>query len=243
VVSIGGGGIAARDSIYSTDGTVKAFLSYGTSAIVGAASNHALEIRTNNVARVTAAADGTLTYQRELGTGRNTYQSDVLYANAALLTYSTSTAETSILPTTNEVGERNVVWKRGRRARITVRGYISTAASAPTLTFRVKIGTTTVLTIGGGTLPVMTTASTFALEAEVMCYVYAASGSLFASGQFQVSAVPGTFGAAVTTAGTTTTTAMATNGASYAIDVTAQFGTSNAANTINVLTASIEYLT
>jgi hypothetical protein len=77
-----------------------------------------------------------------------------------------------------------------------------------------------------------------------MCSVYAATGTLASSSQFQLNALPGTFGAALATAGVSNTnSSIATNGASYTIDVTAQYGTANASNTLTVLTASIEYLT
>jgi hypothetical protein len=93
------GVLTGSDTIRSTNGTVTASISYGSTAgIIGTTSNHSLEIRTNNIFRIGVSTAGVLNIANLIGTGSRIVVADAagnLSASSALTGYVTlDTAQT-----------------------------------------------------------------------------------------------------------------------------------------------------
>lgn len=93
------GVLTGSDTIRSTNGTVTASISYGSTAgIIGTTSNHSLELRTNNVYRIGVSTAGVVNIANLTGTGSRIVVADAagnLSASSALTGYVTlDTAQT-----------------------------------------------------------------------------------------------------------------------------------------------------
>lgn len=124
----------------------------------------------------------------------------------------------------------------GRTIRITVRGYLGTkAATAGTLNIKATVAGTEVCSTSAITVTDNVANVDFEAVILITCRTIGGSGTVVASGHLQYN--DGTVHSMVKTTATTIDTT-----ASAALDVTATWGTSDAANTITSQIALIEYL-
>lgn len=126
-------------------------------------------------------------------------------------------------------------WTIGKTIRVTMKGYWSQTGSSPTRTLRVKAGAVTViskaLTVFGGAVTNMA----WAVDVLITARTLGGSGTLMAQGVATLEG-NGSYGTATTATATVDTTASA------ALDVTWQFGTSDANNKVVVTNATVEVL-
>lgn len=190
-VAIGGGiirtagAIVAADSIYSSNGTVQAILSHGASAIVGAYSNHDLNIRSNNIDRMRISAAGVVDFRQAncptqlvngvifTGTASNTIASPASYTTALPASF----VGTATLPANCFVA--------GRRLRVRLRGIVAGGGVAISVGVQFTLGGATMAsavvneTIGGG-------GHQFEFNGEAICGGAGASASFMADGKTEI---------------------------------------------------------
>ena len=166
----------------------------------------------------------------------------VMFTATASATVSNTTSETTIIgsgigTTTMEAG----MWRPGRTLRIRVSGYLTTTGT-PTLQIRWKLGSTTIADTTAQTLSASISGNEY-FEAfiDLSCRTIGATGTVIGQGAFRYHVGGGSaaldFLEALNTAAVTidTTTALA-------VDVTAQWGTASASNTIVGTNTTIEIL-
>jgi len=117
--------------------------------------------------------------------------------------------------------------------------YSSKAAPVGALTFRLKYGTTTLVTLAP-TITASLTNQMWEAEFDLTCRTTGATGTVFAQGEIQVFTST-TASGFIVSAPTATVTIDTT--ASSKLDITAQWATANASNTItsNIFTAEVLY--
>lgn len=167
--------------------------------------------------------------------------SRTIYAATASTTVDTSTSETSLLAA--NTGTKTLPASTltvGRTLIVEAEGvYGSKASTAGTLTLKVKLGSTVICTTGAITLTDNLTDRRWKLRVAITLRTTGVSGTVFGQGDAAL------FSAAVThtlNEMLNTTTATIDTTASQAVDVTAQFGTSDAANTITCTNATIQVM-
>lgn len=126
----------------------------------------------------------------------------------------------------------------GKSIRVSVKGAIG-ATGTPTLRLKVKLGSTVILDTTALTLTAITGTNAWALSADITCRSVGGSGTVFCQGAaayFTSSTAPSGLGPVNTATSTIDTTA------SQALDVTAQWGTADASNTISGTNVIIQAL-
>lgn len=162
------------------------------------------------------------------------------FAQTANANINTSAVETTLIGT--GIGTKTLpanFLTVGKTIKVRMWGFYGTKASpVGAFTIRFKYGSTTLVTLSP-TLTVSLTNQAFNLEFELTCRTTGATGTVFAQGEgdFFTSATAAGIVTGVTTATTTINTT-----ASNAIDVTAQWATSNASNTITSTNYTMEIL-
>lgn len=155
--------------------------------------------------------------------------------NGAQATVSNTTTETTLIATAKGIGTSmgsNALSLAGRTMRITARGTIENTGT-PTLRLRFKLGTTAHIDTGAVTLATITGTQGWEFVGEAV--VRSVGTAMIGNGRFSYSTAAGT----TTTHLTASTT---TNAISTTIDVTAQWGTADAANVLTCELLTIEVL-
>lgn len=162
------------------------------------------------------------------------------FAETANANINTSTTETTLIGTGTGTATLAANFLTvAKTIKVRMWGFYGTKASpVGALTIRFKYGSTTLVTLSP-TLTVSLTNQPFNLEFELTCRTTGATGTVFAQGEGRFYSAAGTVGniSGVTTATTTIDTT-----ASSKIDITAQWATSNASNTITSTNYSMEVL-
>lgn len=154
---------------------------------------------------------------------------ELLHTNTTIPTVNNTTTETSLLTSTFTTPAN--FFTVGRTLRVQITGIINTAVSAPTLRIKLKAGSTvlvestavTMTSLGG-------TARSFTATVAVLCTSVGASGAFDGNGQWMYNT------AANGVSGIELVNQVATANTTGALtwDVTAQWGTANAQNTISI---------
>ena len=169
-------------------------------------------------------------------------ESGIVFTSTASATVANTTTETTLIG--SGVGSLTLATNRlaaGKTLRIRARGYWGTdAAVAGTMRWRVKLGSTTVLDTGAITPAIAITNLFWQLDAEIVCRTTGGSGTVFAQGYTDRQEVAEAALLAVTMVNTATTTINTT--VTQAIDVTFEWGTADAENTITCSNVTIEIL-
>lgn len=122
----------------------------------------------------------------------------------------------------------------GKSLRLRLSGVLSTDASAGTLTIRAKLGSTSIAASTAVTPSNSLSNVAWILDVDLTCRTIGASGTVFGQGMMQIADSTGrVIGLAATAAVTVDTTS------SLAVNVTAQWGTASASNTITCSNATI----
>ena len=162
------------------------------------------------------------------------------FAETGNANINTSTSETTLIGTGTGTATLAANFLTvAKTIKVRMWGFYGTKASpVGALTIRFKYGSTTLVTLSP-TLTVSLTNQPFNLEFELTCRTTGATGTVFAQGEGKFYSAAGTAGliSGVTTATTTIDTT-----ASSKIDITAQWATSNASNTITSTNYSMEVL-
>lgn len=152
------------------------------------------------------------------------WQNASLFVQTGSSTLGNSAAETTIIG--SGVGSKVLpanYWKVGKTIRFRLWGHISETGT-PTLQIKLKLDAVTLLDSGAITLPASLSSSRFCFEGEITCRTAGGSGTVMVQGQLITG---GTVTEVVKTATVTVDTTQ-----SDTIDVTAQWGTADAANTL-----------
>jgi hypothetical protein len=166
------------------------------------------------------------------------------------LVYFTQTATATVANTTTETtlaaagkgtlplpANRLVV---GRELRLDVWGVLSSLGAAPgTLNIKVKLGATLIISTGAVTLTASLAAAVWHLEAKIVCRTIGATGTVMGQGKLTIT--NGLVDIVEQLSNGTSTVTVDTT-ASKLVDVTATFGTANAANTISATNLALETL-
>lgn len=159
------------------------------------------------------------------------------FRQTANATVANTAAETTL--TAAGSGSRTIPAGRlsvGSTIRIIARGVIADTGT-PTLQLRVKVGATTFLDFGAVTFPTLTGSHGWELEGEIVIRTAGAGGTAIGNGCVWVSVT----GAPDLDTLNTATSALDTT-AAQTLDLTAQWGTANPANTITCTHLTMEIL-
>lgn len=237
---------------YQNNGVTKIFyeqfsgtMNYATAASVAwSPSTPSYQTQDTSLRRKSA---GVVTVATTSGSGSDSGQlstingtaSGVYFTQTADAALANSTTETSILGTgagtkTLAAGAVNAV---GRTIRINVKGMVSNFSGSPTLTIRIKIQGVTIAT--GTVAMVNATNNDFEISQIITVRSTGTGGSFSTSGSFNHGMTTGSSGrASIVVAGTQTTDLTL----SRSLDITAQWGTAHASNSITSQVATIEIL-
>lgn len=155
-------------------------------------------------------------------------QPETLFVATADATHANSTTETTIVGVGN--GKMSIPANTlavGDRFRLRARGYIGTHSTAGTLAINATVGGSSVATTGGATATNSLSNVAWECEVEFTVRSIGATGTVVAGGFYRVD----DGSAIVEGMPKTTATTVDTTGA-LAVDLTADWGTANAANTI-----------
>ena len=167
---------------------------------------------------------------------RYPYPIGTLFTQTASVTVANTTTQTTLLD--GGVGSVTLpvnFFYPGRTLRITLYGYHSTVAN-PNITMRVKFGSTTILTTGA-VASGNSTNTAIKLEGFVTCRTDGATGTVIGQGTYTEAGG----GANIFDMTNTATTTIDTT-ASQTVDITVQWGTASASNTITSTNVILEYL-
>jgi hypothetical protein len=169
--------------------------------------------------------------------------SGCIFTSTATQTFSNTTTETTALGT--GVGTLTLpanFFAVGKTVRVRARGTMGTTGT-PTLRIRLKLGSLAVLDTTALTLPSLAAATAWAFDGEVVCRtVNGASSTAASSGTFVFGDASGNFAPArIATLNPVASTTFDV-ASSYAVDLTAQWGTASASNIINGFTVTVEVL-
>lgn len=160
----------------------------------------------------------------------------ILFTQAAAVTVANTTNETTVVSSTAEgtlTIQKNST-SVGKTFRVKARGYYSNTGT-PTLTVKLKAGSTVLLTSGAITTTTAASNRAFEFEGEVTVYSLGSSGTV--RGQGSVSE----FGSAVTGIASTAAVTVDTT-ANQTLNITVQWGTASASNTITITNVVVEEL-
>jgi len=166
--------------------------------------------------------------------------SSSLWRNETLVSFGNTTTETSLLADAG-VGTKTIAANRlklGNHIRVKAAGLYGASASPPNLTVRLKLGGTTIRTIGPFAPPASVVDQSWWLEAEIAVDDTGASGLLRATLVFfQVDGSGNVKGRTfVENSGSLDTTQ------ARIVDVTAQYSAAGSGNFMDTITSSIELL-
>ena len=162
-----------------------------------------------------------------------------IFTGSAAKTVANSSAETSAIPT--GVGSLTLpanFWMVGRTIRLTGGGVYSSLLTPGNLTCRIKLGSTTVASVTVTALLGAASNSGFDFEATICCRSTGASGTVVSTGQISYGLSATTRGISDINTGTSTVTIDTT--ASMLLDVTVQWATASASNTMTAMVAVVE---
>lgn len=170
-----------------------------------------------------------------LVTTLNGIGSGVVFAQTADATVGNSTAETTLTAagTGTRVLPANIL-SAGKTIRVTARGYVSETGN-PTFRVRIKLGATTILDTTAVSFTGNLTNQEWSVSADITCRTTGVSGTVMGQGRF-VCETGDVFGMVLTAAVTVNTTTTET------VDVTAQWGTAAAGDTITCTNLTVEVL-
>lgn len=163
-----------------------------------------------------------------------------LFVATASGTVASSTSETTIIG--SGVGSLTLpanFLTVGKALRVRVLGVWGTTIIAPTINIKFKLGSTVIVATGAVTAPTSLSNQWFEVIVELTCRTTGASGTVIAQGAFLNAEASATFVAFAYPMSETSTNTVDTTG-TLAVDVTATWGTSNAANTITGTNAVIQ---
>lgn len=164
------------------------------------------------------------------------------YLNTASATIANTTTETTLIPT----GNGSLVIPANQMApgtfvRITIRGEFITDAIAPTLQFKVKLiaGSTVIIgNTGANTTPIAGAARVFEVSLLFVTSTIGVTGTVYSKGYAIIGLTATTN--ALWNMTTTATPMVVDSTVDNTIDVTVQWGTANANNSLVVFAAVIE---
>lgn len=177
---------------------------------------------------VQASTAGTLSAALSISTLRR-----VLWTKTASTTVANSVAETTLFDT--GVGSKTLAVNTlsiGRTIPFECRGYLSTTGT-PTLRLKLKFGSVVLLDSTAVTMGAGVTNKQFIFRGTVTARTTGGSGTVFAQGDLEIDGL-------ATTYMTNTTTITIDTTATQAIDLTATWGTADAANTVTASNSQIE---
>jgi len=171
-------------------------------------------------------------------TGMTAGINQCLFSATASATVANSTSETTILGT--GIGAKtlpaNLLNAAGKQIRVKCWGTIGNTVT-PTLQVKCKLGSTAVVDTTAVTMSAITGTNMFQAEFVLTCRTTGSSGTVFGQGGLQYKTANGLAPLEISGANTGTSTIDLT--ASQALDVTVQWGTSNASNTLTCTNVSI----
>lgn len=224
---------------YDTAGTGNVFKINGTavSAVTGTGSVVLATSPTIVTPTIASFTNATHNHQNAAG-GGTLAQAAIqpilpIFAQTATITIASSAAEATLVGGgTGSVTLPANFFVQGKAIRLRMSGFHSSAAS-PTITIKVKIGGTTIATASGtsgnGSNDV------FIVQMDITCRSTGVTGTIFGQGQYAELHTGGLVAGLPTTAATTVDTT-----GTLAIDITGQWGTSSASNTISATNFTIE---
>lgn len=173
-----------------------------------------------------------------LPTFQNVYS--LLFAATADATVTNTVTETSIVGSgTGSLTLPANFFTAGRTVRVLVRGKYSDAAVPGTLTIKVKLGSTVILTTGAQTPTGTLTNEGFSVTGLITCRTTGATGTVYGQGDTVTHSAATTHAEwEMTNTGTQTVDTTGT----LAVDVTATWGTADASNSITGTNALVEAL-
>lgn len=159
----------------------------------------------------------------------------VLFTQSEAVTLANSTTETTLVGT----GEGSLTIQKnslavGKTFKVVARGYYSNTGT-PTLTIKLKAGSTVLLTSGAITTTTSASNRAFVFNGLVTVYSLGASGTV--RGQGEVSEL----GSAVTGIASTSTVTVDST-ANNTLNLTAQWGAASSSNTITITNLVVEEL-
>lgn len=167
--------------------------------------------------------------------GVKQYDTRALFSQTATVTVANTTTETTLISTgIGTVTLPTNFFVAGKTIRIKAWGYMSSTGN-PTLTVKLKLGSTTVCTYTGTSGNPSN--NSWQVDSVITCRTTGSSGTVFGQGLFEE--VHGS-GLVVGSDNTATTTINTTS--SLAVNLTAQWGTANAGNTITITNFVLEVM-
>ena len=169
--------------------------------------------------------------------GATAYRGGVLFIQNSSVTVANTTTETSLLGT--GVGSATLPANfavAGRSIRVRSYGYISKTAT-PTATLRIKIGTVTIIT-SVGSLPSGLSNALVEFDFTFRFATIGATGTIIGQGSTKITS--GAFVSSVGRALVMTAPATIDTTIANTLDVTYQWGTASASNTVTMTNATIE---
>jgi len=156
-----------------------------------------------------------------------------IFVQTSSVTVTNTTTETTVIGT--GIGQTTVASGfiyLATTMRFLVLGHMSTAAAVPgTFRVRIKIGSVTIADTGAQTLPANVTNGQLFLVAFCTCRTNGASGTVFSQGRITIPA------SVLTDANwpmVNTATSTIDTTASQTFDITVEYGTANASNTVTI---------
>lgn len=176
---------------------------------------------------------------RQLFNDSSTGYARALFTQTASATVANTVTETTV--TAAGVGTLTLpanYFRIGTSLKIIATGYISDTGT-PTLNIRFKLGSTTICSTGAVALAGTISNNLWRVEVELTCRTVGATGTVIAQGKFEYdeSTHAGTTEGMVSTATTTIDTT-----ATQAVNLTVEWGTANASNTITCTNLALEAL-
>lgn len=157
-------------------------------------------------------------------------------------TVGATVAETTLLAASMTTVEKTIPATRfqpKKGIRLSLGGYLTTDVVPPTARVRIKIGSVTVVDTTAASLVAVSSAGEWEIKCELICRTIGATGTFHGQGHFGYNSGVSTFNRiqAVNTAVSTVNTTI-----DNLIDVTFEWGTSHASNTITCTNTIIEYV-
>jgi hypothetical protein len=168
--------------------------------------------------------------------GAETYVSSGLFSATGTATVANTTTETTLLGTVN--GTKTLpanLFTAGKKVTVRVTGTIANTAT-PTINIKLKFGSTTIAETTATTITAVSGTRRFVAEFEVTCRSTGASGTLQAGGEFRY--FTSATGQSVMEAAENLVSSFNTT-TTHTVDVTATWGTADAANTISGTQATL----
>lgn len=208
-------------------------LTSGCDLVVGTYDSNQLTLTTSHISRFAISGGGVITMNQ--GNCPTQYVKGSIWQQTATVTVGNTVTETTLLSGTGDLTLPANCLTAGRTVRIRGQGVVSTTGSSPTLTLRAKIGSTTV-TMCSAALPAAQPPGIM-FEVIVTCRAAGASVAFGVSTRVCLEGNDWTTAPLVTRTSTAYLTEDTT--VSKTLDITAQWGTANALNSISIHTCSV----